>query len=145
MRLTDDQFSEYLLAADSNQSNSIRILRSFLLECEPNLHESICTDKWFNGLIVFSMENGTMVYALGPRSGGKTTFHMMPYYCNATMQQRHGEALKKFMTGKSCLSCKDASELPFDALREIVTGGTANVQKALAALDESRKSKKKKS
>ena len=144
MALSTEQISEYLGKVDENQAESIQILRSLVLQCEPDLDEQVCTDKWYGGLLVYNDPKGYSVYALGPRANGKTTFHMLPYYCSATYHERHGVALKKFLSGKSCLLFKHARELPLDSIKDILTGGASNVAKALAQRDESRKAKSKK-
>jgi hypothetical protein len=141
--LTDEQFDDYLKGTDTHQEQSIRLLRALLLECEPGLKEEVCTDKWYGGLLVYRAPNNYPIYALGPRSAGKTTFHMMPFYGSKVLQERHGAVLKKFLTGKSCITFKNADDLPLDAIRDILTGGSANLAKAVAELEESRRVKSK--
>jgi hypothetical protein len=142
MKLTAEQLGEYLEPLDTNQAESVRLLRQLLQECEPDLNEAVCADKWYGGLLVYTAANGYPIYALGPRSAGKTTLHMMPYYGSSVLQERHGAALKKFASGKSCLMFVSASELPLDAIRDICTGGS---QKLLGALKERDAGRKKRS
>jgi hypothetical protein len=143
MILTEEQFEDYLNPVDINQSESIRLLRALVLDCEPDLDERICEDKWYGGLLLYSAKNGYPIYALGPRSAGKTTLHMLPYYGSSELQAKYGAVLKKFASGKSCLTFIHARELPLDAVREICTGGKANLLRALAARDQARKIKRK--
>ncbi len=76
--------------------------------------------KWFGGLLTYNSPDGTFMYALGPKTGGLCTFHMMPYYGSTDLQQRHHEALKKHLTGKSCIKFKHFSDLPEGVIADIV-------------------------
>jgi hypothetical protein len=49
----------------------------------------------------------------------------MAYYCSKVLQDTHGPALKKFLSGKSCMKFKHSADVPEDALRGIV-GSTPN-------------------
>jgi hypothetical protein len=143
MQLPNEAFDAYAAELDPNQLEAVRVLRNLMKECEPGLDESVDTGKWWGGLLVYGNKVVGPLYALGPRSGGRSTFHMTPLYCSKPHQERHGDALKKFATGKSCITFTDVNELPLDALRDICTGGSAHFQKAMEERDAARKPKKK--
>lgn len=70
----------------------MQALRKLIKKNAPRLEDKISDGKWFKGLLVYETAAGQFAYALGPRSGGKTTFHMMPYYGSpAYFQRKYGE------------------------------------------------------
>jgi hypothetical protein len=130
--LAESVICEYLAPLVVDQAAAILWVRGLLRETSPGLVEAIDDGKWFGGLLTYTTTGGAFVYALGPRAGGTTTFHMHPYYGSKALQERHGLALKKFLTGKSCIRFKRYEDLPEDALRDIILNGP----KVLAAMQE---------
>jgi len=57
---------------------------------------------------------------------------MMPFYGSALLQQRHGEVLAPFLTGKSCIAFRLLDDIPVDALVDIVERGTPVMQQMVA-------------
>lgn len=131
--LSDSAFEEYLKPLEPDQAAAIRSVRELLRETSPNLVEAIDDGKWFGGLLTYTAPSGTFAYALGPRSGGFTTFHMMPYYASEVLQQRHGTALKTLLTGKSCIRFRHFGDVPETALRDILSSGPLALEQAAAA------------
>ena len=118
--LSKEQIDAYLEPMTAEQSASIRSIRDMIAELNLHLHEEIDKGKWFGGQLTYYTEDRIHAYALGPLTGGFTTFHMMPFYGSKTLQERHGPALKKLLSGKSCIKFKTYSQIPEDALRDIL-------------------------
>jgi hypothetical protein len=118
--LTNEEIEAYLLPLTEDQKQSIQAIRSLIIELNPELTEEVDTGKWFGGLLTYHAPERFFVFALGPLSAGFTTFHMMAYYGSSGLQERHSADLKKFLSGKSCIKFKQASELPEAALRDII-------------------------
>jgi len=140
--LTDEIIDDYLAPLHPNQREGIRALRTLLLDNDPALVEAIDDGKWFRGLLTYYTPTGEFLYALGPRAGDATTFHMMAYYVSPALQERHGPALKRFLTGKSCMQFRRYSELPEDALRDIVHSSKEIVKTAMQMRDAQKKRKR---
>ncbi len=119
--LSDSEWTTYLDPLDPAQRESVAAIRNLIAEAHLNLDEAVETGKWWTGLLVYSTVEKVPVFALGPLSGGFTTFHMMPYYGSAELQSRHGTALRKFLSGKSCIKFKSADQLPLDSLKDIIS------------------------
>lgn len=134
--LSNDEFEDYLRPLGTDQVASIRAVRALILEISPHLTEAIDSGKWFSGLLTYTAPGGVFAYALGPRSGGFTTLHMMPYYASPTLQQRHGGALKKLLSGKSCIRFKHFSDIPEGVLSDIFISGPAALEEAVKARAE---------
>ncbi len=130
--LSTQQLNEYLAPLTANQVEAITKLRSLILEYNPTLQESIDTGKWFGGMLTYTTPTSMFVYALGPRKNDHTAFHMMPYYASPDLQQKHGQALKKILSGKSCIKFARYDEIPLDAIRDILT----NAPSVMAKLQE---------
>ncbi len=136
--LSSHDIDRYLKALTPEQADSVRSVRKLIFEYSPSLVEQVDEGKWFNGLLTYSTRDGLFVYALGPRSGGFTTFHMMPYYGSMPLQERNGAALKPFLTGKSCIKFKRFEDLPEPAIRDIL-GTTKKFQAVAKEMMEKRK------
>ena len=121
--MTDDEFEGFLADCSDDQVTSLRGLRSLIEQNAGGLDEGVNTGRWLNGFVFYSA-HGQMIYAIGPKGKTKSTLHMMPYYGSPVLQERHGEALSTFLTGKSCIAFRRYSELPLDALTDIVRRGT---------------------
>lgn len=123
--LTNDEFNAYLSPLNEDQRECVTALRALVREKCPDLVEAIDEGKWFKGLITYTSPSGVFLYGLGPRKGGATTFHMMPFYGSAELKARHGEAFKKVLSGKSCIQFKRLDEVPMDAIADVLETGTA--------------------
>src|SRR5579863_6637243 len=110
--LTAETFQEYLNPLTPSQREAVTQMRKLIFEICPDLVEEIDQGKWFGGLLVYKTPDDIFAYALGPRGAGSTTFHMMLYYSSSELQKRHGAALKKFLTGKSCIRFQNFADLP---------------------------------
>ena len=119
-----DAVEKYLSELEPQQKANVLEIRKLIQKYAPGLTEKVSDGKWLKGLIVYTTTEGYFVYALGPRSRGKTTFHMMPYYGSPVLQKRYGSSLKEFMSGKSCILFKQVDDLPHAALKEIIGSGT---------------------
>ncbi len=139
--LTDVEFEAYLQPLDTNQVECIRAIRGIIVEISPDLVEEVDTGKWFGGLLTYHTEDKLFGFALGPLSNGFTTFHMMPYYGSKVLQERHGVALKKLLSGKSCIKLKTPDQIPKEALRDIV-GCMPEMVKAMFASGRMKKTGK---
>lgn len=117
--MQDADFQEYISPLTQAQQESIGAIRSLMAQAETDFSEEIETGKWWNGLLVYKA-SGVSVFALGPASGGTTTFHMMPYYCSAELQALHGQTFKPIQTGKSCIRVKSAQQIPVEAIRDVI-------------------------
>jgi hypothetical protein len=62
-----------------------------------------------------------MIFALGPKTKGRSVFHMMPLYGSVDLQARHTATLKPWLTGKSCITFRRVGDVPFEALEDIVS------------------------
>lgn len=131
--MTDEELVAYLEPLSPQQAAGIRAVRGLIHRLDPGLLERVIDGKWLNGLIGYYADENVFIYALGPRGEGRITFHMMPYYMNAAHHAAHGPALKRFLTGKSCLEFRSSEELPADAIEAILTGGSVPIIAALAA------------
>ncbi len=139
MVLNQAEIDNYLAGLSPEQAETVRFLRSLILSADLPVREHIETGKWYTGLLVYETESGLTVYALGPLSGGFTTFHSMAYYGSAKLQASHGAALKKVLTGKSCLKVRRVEELPADAIHDIIAAGPAYVEAATKMFEERRR------
>lgn len=129
--VTDVEFEHWVAAYSDGQIRSLRSLRTLILKHTVGLGESINSGKWLTNYLFYSA-NSKMVYAIGPIGKSKTTLHMMPYYGSEVLQQKHGEALSPFLTGKSCIAFLDFSDLPINTLKSIFEVGTPAFLKAFA-------------
>lgn len=125
--LSPEEIDAYLEPLTEDQRASVRAFRSLIQQHCPDLAEKVDTGKWFRGMLTYTSPEGTFLYALGPRSGGDSTFHMMPYYASPVLKDRHGEALKKLESGKSCIRFKRPDQVPMDAIEDILVNGTAGM------------------
>ena len=79
-----------------DQTDSVPALRQILAECSPGLSEDVCNGKWYTGLLTYKpAATDFTICALGPLTKGVTTFHMLPYYMNPVLHERHGAALNR--------------------------------------------------
>ena len=141
--LPDSAIENYLKTLSADQAENIRSVRRLVLEQRPDAVEEIDQGKWFTGLLTYTTKSGVFLFALGPRKDGKTTFHMMPYYASSDLQQRHGECLKRFLTGKSCIRFKHFADLPLDALQEILASAEQMEAMFQKSVDQRSRSKKR--
>lgn len=118
--LTHDEIEAYLASISTEQAECIRQVRRLIAGGAPDLIEEVDQGKWFGGLLTYYTADRIHAYALGPLNGGYTTLHMMPYYGSTILQARHGTALKSTLSGKSCIKFKDVSQIPFEAIQDIV-------------------------
>jgi hypothetical protein len=118
--LPDAAVADYLAHLTEEQVASIRAIRELVLKHCPHLNEEIDTGKWFGGLLTYNSSEVGFIYALGPRAGGATTFHMMPYYSSKSLQERYGEAFKPVLTGKSCIQFKRQDQIPLEAIKGLL-------------------------
>ena len=118
--LSVQEIDAYLAGKTEDQKASIRKVRELIVELNTYLVEEIDTGKWFGGMLTYYTEDRINVFALGPLTGGFTTFHMMAFYGSPALQAQHGVALKKLLSGKSCIKFKDFSEVPEPALRGVI-------------------------
>ena len=128
--MDDGEFEEYLAPCGDDQVAGLRFLRDLVQTHGGGLDESVNTGRWLEGFVFYSTA-GQMVYAMGPKGKSKTTFHMMPFYGSTALQERHGPALAPFLTGKSCIAFRNVTELPTDALVDIVARGTSVMRRML--------------
>jgi hypothetical protein len=139
--LSDKQFEAYLAPLSAEQSSSIRALRTLIMKYAPELVEKVDDGKWFGGLLTYDNSAGQFVFAVGPRSKGLTTFHMMPFYGSKSLQERHAASLKKFLSGKSCIKFLHTADLPEEALIDIIDAGTKQMPEIMASFQKSKDSK----
>lgn len=121
--MTDEEFDRWVQAFSEDQIESLRGLRSLILEYTNGLQESVNNGKWLTGYVFYSSAS-TMIYAIGPKGTLKTTLHMMPFYGSVALQRRHGAALAPFLTGKSCIAFRKFPDLPIRHLVNIFELGT---------------------
>jgi hypothetical protein len=138
--LSNEEFDAYLAPLPVDQAACIRAVRSLIEELNPFLTEEIDTGKWFGGLLTYHTEDRIIVFALGPLSGGFTTFHMMAFYGSSALRERQGEALKKLLSGKSCIKFKTPPQIPENALRDII-GATPKYLEVAREMTEKRRNK----
>ena len=142
--LSDSAIDDYLAPLAPEQQAAIRAVRTAIVAQDPNLVEAVDTGKWFGGMLTYHTPGEVFLYALGPRTGGATSFHMMAYYALADLPERHGPALKRFLTGKSCIQFKRYEDLTPDAIVAIqdVLGSADRVVEAMAAHDAAKRKRK---
>jgi hypothetical protein len=136
--LSNEQFDAYLAPLTTEQAASVRALRRLLLEHAPNLFERVDDGKWFGGLLTYYTPSDQFVFALGPRSKGTTTFHMMPFYGSKSLQVQHTPSLKRFLSGKSCIKFTHATDLPEETLIDIISNGTKQMAEIMASFQKSK-------
>ena len=71
---------------------------------------------------------------VGALKNGKVTWHMMPMYGVTEMKEKWSDSLAPYVSGKSCINFKTFSELPEDALLDIVQNGTPMFKKEMGSL-----------
>ena len=120
--MTDEEFETMLTALSADQMESLRGLRALIDDHTDGLDEAVNAGRWLKGFVFYS-SSGQMIFAAGPKGKTKTTFHMMPFYGSPALRERHGEALSPFLTGKSCIAFRRISELPLEALTDIIERG----------------------
>ena len=130
--ISSDELKIYLSPLTESQKTSISELKKLINTHAPNLEEQVDNGKWYKGLITYKTTDGNFVYAIGPRAGGFTTFHMMPYYASVNLQTHYGPELKKFLSGKSCVQFKHFDDLPKSALVDIIKQGPRIMSEAFA-------------
>lgn len=128
--MTDEDFERWLQSYSEDQIDSLRRLRSLIIEHTNGLEESLNDGKWLKGYVFYS-SGSNMIYAIGCKGNSKTTLHMMPFYGSAVLKERHGAALTPFLTGKSCIAFQKFSDLPISTLIDIFELGTATMVNAL--------------
>ena len=129
--MTEDEFQEFVAPCGDDQRAGQTGLRDLVLRHSTGLDEAVNTGRWLTGFVFYST-SGQMVYAFGPKGRTKISFHMMPYYGSAVLQQRHGRTLDPFLTGKSCIAFRRLDDVPVDALIDIVERGTPIMQQMVA-------------
>ena len=138
--LSDEQLEGYLEPMTEEQRAGIRAVRGWVADANLDLIEEIDTGKWFGGLLTYHSDDRIFVFALGPLKDGFTTFHMMAFYGSKVLQERHVEALKKLLSGKSCIKFRNFSDVPEDALRDII-GATPKYAEVAREMFAKRKKK----
>jgi hypothetical protein len=68
---------------------------------------------------------GPVWFASVQRKKNYVSFHLMPLYMNAAMQERVPPGLKKRMQGKACFNFTEVDEDLFAKLAELVGSGSA--------------------
>ncbi len=121
--MTDTEFDDFLAGCTDDQADALRALRLLIRSNAQPLEERVNLGRWLNGFVFYSA-GGQMIYAIGLKGKTKTTLHMMPFYGSPVLQERHGEALAPFLTGKSCIAFRTYAELPIEALTDIILRGT---------------------
>lgn len=120
--LEDRDIDAYTTDLTPDQASAVREIRAVIAVHAPFLDETVNEGRWLNGLLFYSVGE-TMVLALGPKGTTKSVFHMMPYYASPTLQARHGDALSRFLTGKSCITFARYEDLPAGVVPDIVASG----------------------
>lgn len=118
---------------------------TFIRKFDKTLVEKPGDSKWTDGHTVFCFENdepGMYTHMVGALKNGSVTWHMMPMYGVTEMKEKWGDALSSFVSGKSCIKFKTFSELPQDALEDIVKNGGPLFKKEMEAYYAKRKKKK---
>jgi len=123
--VNEKEFAHWLEGCSTEQIDSIRSLRNLIRTNTRGLEETINQGKWLHNYIFYSVDS-KMVYAVAPKGKTLTTFHMMPYYGSEELQLKYQSELEPFMTGKSCLTFKNFTDLPYKSLTAIVKKGTKN-------------------
>ncbi|MDR3690234.1 MAG: DUF1801 domain-containing protein [Fimbriimonas sp.] len=139
--LTDEGYRQYQSQCTEEQAANIDAIRNLIMQVCPDVVEVVDEGKWFGGLLTYTMPGGMFMFALGPRSGGFTTFHMMAFYGSAKLRERNEAPLKKFLTGKSCIKFKNYADLPEASIHDIIDASPEFVRIAT----EMRANRKKKS
>jgi hypothetical protein len=141
MALTNQELKAYLEPLTGEQKKAVTTLRELIRKREPHLKERIAEQGMHTGMILYTSDDGTFVYGVGPKAGGETNLHLMPYYGSVPLQKKHGMALKGVLSGKSCLSFKDLDDLPMDSVDDIVNGGAARMAAAIKDVAAARAAK----
>jgi hypothetical protein len=116
-----------LANASTHQREQIQKVTSFIEKHAPDLNKMDGDSKWTDGAILYKydgMQDGFYVFMVGPISGDKVSWHMMPLYGVLEFQDKYQEDLKPFEAGKSCINFKNFDDLPLEALEDIVSEGT---------------------
>jgi len=118
--LSDSEFENWLSTQKPLQAATSEALRSALIHGAPNLTEAVNSGRWLNEYIFYTVEPGTMVYALGTVGRESVAFHAMPWYGSSELRARYGAAMEPFIAGKSCFHFSDPDNLPHAALDGII-------------------------
>jgi hypothetical protein len=121
--------------------NTLQFIRQHSID----LVEKEGDSKWTQGHTVFAFDDddpGMYTFMVGALKNGAVTWHMMPMYGVSEMKEKWTESLAPYVSGKSCINFKRFSELPQEALRNIVSNGTPLFQKEMQAYYAKRKKKK---
>lgn len=117
----------------------------FIRQHSTDLTEKAGDSKWTQGHTVFAYaddEPGMYTFMVGALKSGAVTWHMMPMYGVSEMKEKWQESLSPFVSGKSCINFKRFSDLPTDAITDIVRHGTPLFQIEMQAYYAKRKKKK---
>jgi len=116
-------FLEYTAGLSDSQAETMTLIRDLVTSNAPELDESVNDGRWLPGYLFYTAE-GSMIFALGAKAGNKTAFHMMPYYGSAALREKYHAALDPFLKGKSCATFANPSQVPVDAIANIISRGT---------------------
>ncbi len=121
--MDDSVFASYVEDLSAQQASTIAMIRTIVTVNAPQLQESINNGRWLSNYLFYSADS-SMIYAIGPKAANKIAFHMMPYYGSALLQEKYGEQLGPYLTGKSCVTFKNPEQVPIAVLEDIVASGT---------------------
>lgn len=121
--MDDSVFASYIENLSVQQASTVALIRAIVTANAPQLRESVNAGRWLSNYLFYSAD-ASMIYAIGPKAANKTAFHMMPYYGSALLQEKHGEQLGPYLTGKSCVTFANPEQVPIAALEDIVASGT---------------------
>jgi len=136
--LDDTTVNQHLSVLDPKQAQLMALLRKLILDNDKGVSERIEDGKWLHGYFKYDSPSGHFVYALGARSNGKVSLHLMTYYGSPDVQQKYGSSLKPYISGKSCFDFSAGADLPIEILENILRDGSKHLDEYVSQLKTSK-------
>lgn len=115
---------------------------AFIRKHQAELVELPGDSKWTSGYKVFRYDSdgeGLYTFMVGALKNGKVTWHIMPLYGVTEIKDKWLDQLQPFVSGKSCINFKKFSDLPEDALIDIVKRGSKLFKEVMIEYHNKRK------
>lgn len=136
---------EYKNAPSQDTLAEIERVLAFIRKHSQGLIEKSGDSKWTHGYCLFCNKEdapGFYTHMVGALKNGKVTWHIMPLYGVAELKEKWPDALKPFVSGKSCIQFNRFSDLPHDAILDIVQRGGPLFREVMLTHLSKKKSKK---
>jgi hypothetical protein len=134
--------TQYRNNPDQETLGEIENTLNFIRQHSNELIEIEGDSKWTAGNVLFRDKDeavGMYTYMVGALSNGKVTLHIMPLYAVDELNSKYSSDFKPFSSGKSCIKFSKFSDLPIDALRDVIQTGAPLFRDVMKAFNAKRK------